>query len=71
MGFDRSTSQQADLPILLVIQADWAGETASQIRIELMKLPDGRDFEARIRKMLEMDRHYVRVVAIFHHTETS
>jgi hypothetical protein len=71
VGFGRSTSQQADLPILLVIQADWAGETASQIRIELMKLPDGRDFEARIRKMLEMDRHYVRVVALFHHAETS
>jgi hypothetical protein len=31
-----------------------------------MKLPDGRDFEARIRKMLEMDRHYVRVVALHH-----
>jgi hypothetical protein len=59
------------VPIILLFQADWAGETASQIRIELMKLPDGRDFEARIRKMLEMDRHYVRVVALFHHTETS
>lgn len=42
-------------------QAEWAGETATQVKSELMKLPDGRDLEARIRKTIEMDRHYVSV----------
>jgi hypothetical protein len=40
-------------------QAEWARETAGQIKSELMKLPDGKEFESRVRKMLDMDRHYV------------
>jgi hypothetical protein len=30
------------------------------------KIPDGRDFIARVKKMIEMDRHYVSPLRLDH-----
>ena len=66
LELERLSRPLTDVSLVILEQAEWAAEITSQIKSELMKLQDGRDFEARIRKMIEMDRHYVSNCHVWH-----
>lgn len=48
-----------------VEQVDWAREKMTEIKIELNKTADGREFVNRVTAMLAMDRHWVRYAIPF------